>query len=256
MRHASQRCGEQEKLFPGLEAAVVVVHAGDEPAPFIAGAPVGHQRGGAVFAGPVVVRHYVAQGNVVAHHQQGGQLGRLVVDDDGVVRGAFTHFNGYGVLVSRAGVVRMVACFRGGDVLVGPELVHGEVPVQAAGFAAVQVTGVGVCVSLGVGGAVDGDEAGMHGGRVPAGVRAFGHVRDADAHFTAHLVGRAGNYGGFLNFEGDGRRPHFIVLRAAAERQGGEYGKKARPDRSIFHVFVLETARMDCKQNLELVQVN
>ena len=69
-------------------------------------------------------------------------------------------------------------------------------------------------------------------------------------------VGRAGDYRGFLHFEGDGRRSHFIVLRAAAESQGGEYGNKARPDRSIFHVFVLETARKDCKQNLELVQVN
>ena len=245
-----------EGVFPGLEAAVVIVHAGDEPAPFIAGAAVGHQRGGAVLAGPVVVGHHVAQGDVVAHHQQGRQLGCLVVDDDGIVRGAFAHFNGYGVLVARAGVVRMVARFRRGNVLVRAELVHREVPVQAAGFATVQVAGMGVGVSLGVGGAVDGDEAGAHGGRMPAGIRAFGHVGDTDAHLTAHLVGRAGDYRGFLNFEGDGRRSHFIVLRAAAERQGGEYGKKARPDRSIFHVFVLETARKDCKQNLELVQVN
>ena len=165
--------------------------------------------------------HYVAQGDVIAQHQQGRQLGCFIVDDHGVVRGAFTHFNGYGVLVPRPGVVRMVARFRGGDVLVRSELVHREVPVQAAGFAAVQVAGVGMGVSLGVGGAVDGDEAGLHGSRMPPGVRVFGHVGDADAHFPAHLAGCAGDDRSFLNFKGDGRRSHFIVLRTAAERQGG-----------------------------------
>ena len=145
------------------------------------------------------------------------------------MRGAFTHFNGYGVLVSRSGMVRMVAGFRSGDVLVGAELVHSEVPVQAAGLAAVQVTGVGIGVSFGVGGAVDGDEAGAHGGCALAGIRVFGHVGNFNAYFTAHLAGCAGNYRRLLNFKGDGRRPHFVVLRTAAERQGGEYGKKARP---------------------------
>ena len=153
-------------------------------------------------------------------------------------------------------MVRMVAGFRSGDVLVGSELVHSEVPVQAAGFAAVQVTGVGIGVSFGVGGAVDGDEAGSHGGRALAGIRVFGHVGNFNAYFTAHLAGCAGNYRRLLNFKGDGRRPHFIVLRTTAERQGGEYGKKARPDKSIFHTFVLGTAWKDCKKNLELVRMN
>lgn len=116
------------------------------------------------------MRHDVTQGDVVAHHQQRRQLGRLVVDDDRVVRGAFTHFNGYGVLVSRSGMARMVAGFRSGDVLVGLELVHSEVPVQAAGLAAVQVTGVGIGVSFGVGGAVDG------GGEVAWRTRAWAYV--------------------------------------------------------------------------------
>lgn len=200
--------------------------------------------------------HHVPQGDVVAQHQQGGQLGGLVVDDHGVVRGAFAHFNGYGVLVARAGVICMVARFRGGDVLVRAELVHGEVPVQAAGFAAVQVAGMGVGVSVGIGRAVDGDEPGLHGGSVPSGVGTLGHIGNTDSYFTAHLAGRVGDNGGFLNVEGDGRRPHFVVLRTAAERQGSEYGKKARPDRSIFHVFVLEIARGDCKQNLGLVCMN
>ena len=151
---AKGRAAYAAVLSSCLEAAVVIIHAGNEPAPFVPGAPISHQRGGAILAGPVVVRHYVAQGDVVAHHQQRRQLGRLVVDDDRVMRGAFTHFNGYGVLVSRSGMVRMVAGFRSGDVLVGAELVHSEVPVQAAGLAAVQVTGVGIGVSFGVGGAV------------------------------------------------------------------------------------------------------
>ena len=253
---AKGRAAYAAVLSSCLEAAVVIIHAGNEPAPFVPGAPISHQRGGAILAGPVVVRHDVTQGDVVAHHQQRRQLGRLVVDDDRVVRGAFTHFNGYGVLVSRSGMVRMVAGFRSGDVLVGAELVHSEVPVQAAGLAAVQVTGVGIGVSFGVGGAVDGDEAGAHGGCALAGIRVFGHVGNFNAYFTAHLAGCAGNYRRLLNFKGDGRRPHFVVLRTAAERQGGEYGKKARPDKSIFHAFVLGTAWKDCKKNLELVRMN
>jgi hypothetical protein len=253
---AKGRAAYAAVLSSCLEAAVVIIHAGNEPAPFVPGAPISHQRGGAILAGPVVVRHYVAQGDVVAHHQQRRQLGRLVVDDDRVMRGAFTHFNGYGVLVSRSGMVRMVAGFRSGDVLVGAELVHSKVPVQTAGFAAVQVTGVGIGVSFGVGGAVDGDEAGAHGGCALAGIRVFGHVGNFNAYFTAHLAGCAGNYRRLLNFKGDGRRPHFVVLRTAAERQGGEYGKKARPDKSIFHAFVLGTAWKDCKKNLELVRMN
>ena len=115
---AKGRAAYAAVLSSCLEAAVVIIHAGNEPAPFVPGAPISHQRGGAILAGPVVVRHYVAQGDVVAHHQQRRQLGRLVVDDDRVMRGAFTHFNGYGVLVSRSGMVRMVAGFRSGDVLV------------------------------------------------------------------------------------------------------------------------------------------
>ena len=245
-----------ERLLPGLEAAVIVVHAGDEPAPFITGTPVGHQRGGAVFSGPVVMGDYVAQGNSVPLHEQGGQLGRLVVDDGGVMGGAFAHFNGYGVFVSRTGMVRVMACFRRGNVLVGSELVDREVPVQTAGFAAVQIAGMGVGVPLGVGRAVDGDEAGGHGGSPLPGISAFGHVRYADTYFPAHLVHGARHDRGVLRFEGDGRRPHFVVLGTAGECQGRKHGKKARPKRSVFHVPVLETGRSDCKQNLELVYSN
>lgn len=201
------------------------------------GAPISHQRGGAILAGPVVVRHDVTQGDVVAHHQQRRQLGRLVVDDDRVVRGAFTHFNGYGVLVSRSGMVRMVAGFRSGDVLVGSELVHSEVPVQAAGLAAVQVTGVGIGVSFGVGGAVDGDEAGSHGGRALAGIRVFGHVGNFNAYFTAHLAGCAGNYRRLLNFKGDGPAASFYRSENNCRTSGRRIRQKS-PSGQIYIPYV------------------
>ena len=253
---AKGRAAYAAVLSSCLEAAVVIIHAGNEPAPFMSRTAVGQQRGRAILPRPIIMRNHITERNMVLLHQHCRQLGGLVVDDDRVMRGAFTHFNGYGVLVSRSGMVRMVAGFRSGDVLVGAELVHSKVPVQTAGFAAVQVTGVGIGVSFGVGGAVDGDEAGAHGGCALAGIRVFGHVGNFNAYFTAHLAGCAGNYRRLLNFKGDGRRPHFVVLRTAAERQGGEYGKKARPDKSIFHAFVLGTAWKDCKKNLELVRMN
>lgn len=47
-------------------------------------------------------------------------------------------------------MVCVMACFRRGNVLVGSELVDREVPVQTAGFAAVQIAGMGVGVPLGL----------------------------------------------------------------------------------------------------------
>lgn len=55
-----------------VDAAVVVVDAGEEPCPFVAGAAVVQEGLGAVFAGPVVVADDVFEGDVVFGHEVGG----------------------------------------------------------------------------------------------------------------------------------------------------------------------------------------
>lgn len=152
-----------------MGAAVVVVDAGDEPAPFVAGSVVVHEEVGAVFACPVVVGYDVAEGDVVLIHEGGAEFGGAVEGGDEVVTAFFAHFDADGEAVAGSAGVGVASGFIEGDVLDGDAGVGGEVPCVAE---ASGVEGAGVLQGVGaaVFSAVDGDEFGTH----PMGVRPYG----------------------------------------------------------------------------------
>ena len=203
----------------GFQTAPVIIHAGDEPAPFMPRAAVGQQRGRAVLARPVIMGNHIAEGNVVLLHQHRRQLGGTVPGDDGVVAPHLPHLNPDGIHVSGTAAVRMAPRLVQRNMLDGPVLVHRKMPVQGTHGPPFQRTGMRRGVSRGVGRAVDGDEARMHGmgGAPRAGAR--GHEIAADVHFPGHLGHGARHGGNVLNLEADGRRARGVRTRRQQGRQ-------------------------------------
>ena len=84
--YPSERCGG-----PCLQTAPVIIHAGNEPAPFMSRTAVGQQRGRAILPRPIIMRNHITERNMVLLHQHCRQLGGAVPGGPPGLRGGPSH---------------------------------------------------------------------------------------------------------------------------------------------------------------------
>ena len=82
---AKGRAAYAAVLSSCLEAAVVIIHAGNEPAPFMSRTAVGQQRGRAILPRPIIMGYHITERNMVLLHQHCRQLGGAVPGNNGVM---------------------------------------------------------------------------------------------------------------------------------------------------------------------------
>lgn len=194
-------------LLPAIQTTVVIIHAGNKPAPFIAGTFLIQQRSWACFATPVVVRDNIAERNIVLGHQASRQFGSTVISLGLAVRTYLAHLNGDGIPVSRPALVRMVPPPVQWQMLDGMVLVHSKMPAKTARFPLIQIFGMTTGISRRIGRTVNRNKAGaQRTGIISASPRRSRHVVPVYPHFPVDLGDRTRNQRNILRSETDKRR--------------------------------------------------
>ena len=174
---------------------MVIPHPALEPTPLAAWLAIVQQEVGTVLVGrvfaaarPVVVRHHIAQRNVVLMHQGRAELGGALDGSPAAVAPVLTHLHPDRVAVAGSVKVGVFSLLVGWHVLHHPVFVDGVVPDQVANAVATAAAGraqgsalerqgmlLGIGLAAVVLGAVDSDVARRHGPHHPASVAATGH---------------------------------------------------------------------------------